>query len=195
MKYYVVKYTGPFGFIKPWSAVRDGKTFSQQFLTPSIVEGMEKKLFPELLDRSGIHKIMRHKLRYAGMNMQQERTQPLNWEIKGSKNTKTYKRPQSILIRGVMLSPELFLAFSSKDDALTASQQHLCLCRNEDIVLPDSEVLEMEEADFNLMPGFELRFETDRPDSFMVGFNRFADNAPMYGHIEIGGEAVLAPRE
>ena len=33
---YVVTYKGQFGFIKPWTAVRDGETFSQQFLTPSI---------------------------------------------------------------------------------------------------------------------------------------------------------------
>ena len=46
---YIVEYNGTFGFIKPWSAVRDSKTFSQQFLTPSIVEGMEKKLFPEMI--------------------------------------------------------------------------------------------------------------------------------------------------
>lgn len=38
---YVVKYSGPFGFVKPWTAVRDSETFSQQFLTPSIVEGIE----------------------------------------------------------------------------------------------------------------------------------------------------------
>lgn len=47
MKYYVVKFTGPFGFIKPWTAVRDasgGETYSQQFLTPSIVEGIRQKL-------------------------------------------------------------------------------------------------------------------------------------------------------
>lgn len=37
---YVVTYKGQFGFIKPWSAVRDGETFSQQFLTPSIIEGI-----------------------------------------------------------------------------------------------------------------------------------------------------------
>ncbi len=46
MNYFVVKYIGPFGFIKPWTAVRDSKTFSQQFLTASIVEGIEKKIFP-----------------------------------------------------------------------------------------------------------------------------------------------------
>ena len=42
---YIVTYKGKFGFIKPWTAVRDGETFSQQFLTPSIIEGIEKKLF------------------------------------------------------------------------------------------------------------------------------------------------------
>lgn len=63
---YIVKYKGKFGFIKPWTAVRDGETFSQQFLTPSIIEGIEKKLFPELLNNNGvICKIKRHKLNYA----------------------------------------------------------------------------------------------------------------------------------
>lgn len=58
---YIVIYKGKFGFIKPWTAVRDGETFSQQFLTPSIIEGIEKKLFPELLECNGeICKIVRH---------------------------------------------------------------------------------------------------------------------------------------
>ena len=67
MKYYVVKYTGPFGFIKPWTAVRDasgGETYSQQFLTPSIIEGIRQKL--------EVTEIMRHKLSYAGIDLQQE---------------------------------------------------------------------------------------------------------------------------
>lgn len=42
---FVVTYKGQFGFIKPWTAVRDGETFSQQFLTPSIIEGIEKNCF------------------------------------------------------------------------------------------------------------------------------------------------------
>ncbi len=63
MTYYVVKYSGPFGFIKPWTAVRDGETFSQQFLTPSIVEELRKNCFPELLNEPGkIQKILRHRL-------------------------------------------------------------------------------------------------------------------------------------
>ena len=48
---YIVKYSGPFGFIKPWTAVRDEKTFSQQFLTPSIIEGL----------RNLVDSIIRHK--------------------------------------------------------------------------------------------------------------------------------------
>jgi len=65
--YYVVKYAGPFGFIKPWTAVRDGETFSQQFLTPSIVEGIRQKL--------EVNRILRYKLTYAAMDVQQETVQ------------------------------------------------------------------------------------------------------------------------
>ena len=74
-KYFVVQYSGAFGFIKPWTAVRDSETFSQQFLTPSIVEGIEKKLFPQLLGHKGeILKIKRHRLNYGAMSTQQEKT-------------------------------------------------------------------------------------------------------------------------
>lgn len=52
-KLFVVKYSGPFGFIKPWTAVRDGETYSQQFLTPSIAEGMEKNFFLKCLQKGG----------------------------------------------------------------------------------------------------------------------------------------------
>ena len=81
---YIVKYVGPFGYIKPWTAVRDSETFSQQFLTPSIVEGLEKKLFPELLDKPGgqTQKVLRHRLSYAGLSLQQERTWSKGWVTK-----------------------------------------------------------------------------------------------------------------
>ncbi len=65
--YYVVKYSSPFGFIKPWTAVRDSKTFSQQFLTPSIIEGIGQKLEGS--------SIVRHKLSYTSISIQQEQTQ------------------------------------------------------------------------------------------------------------------------
>lgn len=40
---YIVKYAGPFGFIKPWTAVRDGKTFSQQFLKQGLIRSARTK--------------------------------------------------------------------------------------------------------------------------------------------------------
>lgn len=177
---FVVKYSGPFGFIKPWTAVRDSETFSQQFLTPSIVEGIEKKLFPELIPTQGIFKILRHKLHYVGISRQQEVTQTRGWENK--KQEKRMFRSNSILVRGVMLSPSLYLAFETLEDAERAVLQHICLCRNEDIMYPESVETITEEA-FDQLEGFELRFEQTE-NSFMVGFNRF-DGSAMYGTLKL----------
>ncbi|MEL6638762.1 MAG: hypothetical protein AAFR05_18555, partial [Bacteroidota bacterium] len=116
MYYYVVKYVGHFGFIKPWTAVRDEETFSQQFLTPSTVEGMEKKLFPELLDRPGRHKILRHRINFLGLVSQQERT----WSKGGFKvwkAKKQWKTNLGVITRSVLLEPHLYLAFGRADDA------------------------------------------------------------------------------
>lgn len=187
--YYVVKYAGKFGFIKPWTAVRDGETYSQQFLTPSILEGIEKKLFPEMLPKSGtVEKIVRHKLIYSSIDIQQEQTQTRGWDRKPKE--KLMVRNLSILKRGVMLNPELYLAFKYESDAKCASRQHICLCRNEDVMLPDEEILEMEDSDFSNLRGFELRFG-ESEQSFLVGYNRFDGNKPMYGWLEIDGCNVL----
>jgi hypothetical protein len=178
--YYVVKYTGPFGFIKPWTAVRDSKTFSQQFLTPSIIEGIRQKL--------EVDSIVRHKLTYSSINVQQEQAQTRGWEKKSQ--TKMMVRNQSILERGVLINPILYLAFEKKEDAAKASFQHICLCRNEDVLFPDAEILEIAEMEFNTLTGFELRFgESDK--SFLVGFNRFDETKPMYGWLEITGKPVI----
>ena len=185
--YYVVKYTGTFGFIKPWTAVRDGETFSQQFLTPSIIEGMEKKLFPELLENNGeIRKIQRHKLSYDAIDSQQEVTQTKGWKV----SKKEMTRERSILKRGVMLNPVLYLAFAEKSDAETAMKQHICLCRNEDILLPNAEISELTEEQFAELDGFELRFG-ESEQSFLVGYNRFDEAKPMYGWIEYNGNKIL----
>lgn len=184
---YIVKYTGKFGFIKPWTAVRDGETFSQQFLTPSIIEGIEKKLFPELLKYNGvISKIQRHKLSYTAIDMQQEVTQTRGWKISKQQMT----RQRSILLRGIMLDPILYLAFKDRNDAVVASKQHICLCRNEDILLPCTDIYEYTEDEFDRLDGFELRFG-ESEQSFLVGFNRFDDGNPMYGWIEYNGNKLL----
>ena len=183
---YVVTYKGQFGFIKPWTAVRDGETFSQQFLTPSIIEGIEKKLFPELLNISGIHKILRHKLKYDSMETQQEVTQTRGWQYKN----RTFIRDRSVLKRSVLLNPVLYIAFEDEEDAISASKQHVCVCRNEDILLPESEIRVMEEEQFNQLSGFELRFG-ESEQSFLVGYNRFNDYQPMLGWIEYNGQSLL----
>lgn len=180
--FYIVQYKGPFGFIKPWTAVRDELTFSQQFLTPSIIEGMRQKL--------EVQEILRHRLSYAGIARQQEQTQPRAWEQKTDRKSKTVtmSRARSILKRGIMLYPVLTLAFSSEEDAVKASEQHICLCRNEDILLPDlSRTVTSEE--FEQIHGFELLFEKGF-GSFIVGYNRFAQSEPMYGRLLISGNPI-----
>lgn len=174
---HVVRYKGPFGFIKPWTAVRDGETYSQQFLTPSIVEGIRQKL--------GVSSILRHRLAHQGFCRQQELIQSAGYE-ENTRN-RTLTRKQSIIVRGVLLNPMLTLAFDSKADAEQAVTQHLCLCRNEDLLYPVGDVLAMQEQEFDSIPGFELRFGQDEPGAFLVGYNRFEQGAPMYGRLEIVG--------
>lgn len=203
---HVVKYSGPFGFIKPWTAVRDNETFSQQFLTPSIIEGIEKKLFPELLNNNGIFKIVRHRLTYSGLSRQQEQTQPRGIKQKPERITKKTKvvelsRPKSILTRGVLINPILFLCFGEKENAERAITQNICLCRNEDILIPtsfddgqDILIKEITDEEFDdpkgEFRGFELRFGENK-ESFIVGYNRFNMNKPMYGWLHIVGENPL----
>lgn len=187
MEYYVVKYTGPFGFIKPWTAVRDGETFSQQFLTQSIVEGIEKKLFPEMLDQKGIQQIFRHRLNYCGIDIQQERTWSKGgFKAKWEKNQ--YKTNIAVLKRGVMLEPNLYLAFKDKLYAHRSFVQSICLCRNEDIVLPKS-ITRMTEHEFNLIPGFELLYGNTE-QAFKVGFNRFDNASDMMGELKVVGNPI-----
>lgn len=192
-KYYVVKYSGQFGFIKPWTAVRDSETFSQQFLTPSIVEGIEKKLFPELLAESGINKIKAHRLSYTQMSSQQEVIQTRGWNSTKQGKQILFERPKAILLRGVLLEPVLHLAFTTEEDAEVALKQHICLCRNEDILLPtQTQIEETYSVDFNedteRFAGYELIFEKNEK-AFIVGYHRFT-NEPMYGWLKIVGTPV-----
>ncbi len=190
---YVVKYSGPFGFIKPWTAVRDGKTFSQQFLTPSIVEGIEKKLFPELLQQKGqIHKIIRHRINYCGIDIQQERT----WSKGGfvaKKEKGIYKTNMGIIERGVMLNPNLYLAFSKEKDAQRALLQAICFCRNEDLLFPEL-MEEMTIDEFEKIHGFELLFTYDE-SGFKVGHNRFDNAREMFGELIVIGNPIRSANE
>lgn len=170
--YFVIKYSGPFGFIKPWTAVRDSETFSQQFLTPSMIEGIRQKL--------EVSEILRHRLTYRSMDNQQEVTHTRAWNY--AKKRKLYTRARSIINRGVMLEPDLYLAFPTEADALKAFGQHICLARNEDVMLPEEYLGQTDKSTFDELAGFELIFERTH-DSFLVGYNRFANGAPMYGRL------------
>jgi hypothetical protein len=90
-----------------------------------------------------------------------------------------------------LIHPVLVLGFSTNEDAKKAFEQHICLCRNEDILLPDrnSEIKEIPENEFNKLEGFELII-TDADEGFMVGYNRFNDFEPMYGRLEITDGAI-----
>jgi len=191
---YLVKYSGPFGFIKPWTAVRDSETFSQQFLTPSIVAGIERKLFPELLkEEFGVYKIKRYRLTYQQISQQQEQIQPRGWNAKGTLKNRTYERPYSILTRGVMINPVLFIAFDNLQNAELADKQHICLTRNEDILYPLEEIIKVSEEEFDSNEerfyGFELIFEKNE-QAFLVGYNRMDKNKSMYGWLKIVGNPV-----
>ena len=180
---YVVTFEGPFGFIKPWTAVRDELTYSQQFLTPSTIEGMRQKL--------GVSAILRHRLAHQGFSRQGETTQSAGIKTKTvkSRNEITYKRPTAVLDRGVMLNPRLHLAFPTYGDAERAHGQHLCLSRNEDVIMPDGPIQELSVSAFDDLTGFELRFGREE-DAFMVGYNRYEEGAPMFGTLTITGDPV-----
>lgn len=189
MQYYVVKFVGPFAFIKPWTAVRDSQTYSQQFLTPSMIRGIELKLFPELLDLYS-PKILRHRLSYTGLSLQRERTQPKGIKIKKKgKLVVGIERPRSIIDRGVLLEPLLYLAFATLEEAEHSAKQHICLARNEDVMLPNADILRLDEPGFDEIPGFELK-AVESEEGFLVGYNRFQESAPMYGQIKVFGNPI-----
>ena len=213
MKYYVVKYAGPFAFIKPWTAVRDGETFSQQFLTPSILEGMEKKLFPEMLVKKGLQQaIVGHRLNYIAVSRQQEQTWSKAWieksgepiiiqkiikrkgleELADVKIPTITRRPATgIITRGILLEPNLYLAFSTLDYANRAFTQHICLARNEDVLFPEA-LIETTETEWTspAFPGFELVFGNGETLNFKTGYNRFDNAAPMYGQLASYGDPI-----
>jgi hypothetical protein len=95
----------------------------------------------------------------------------------------------------VLINPILYLAFDKHEYAKTAIKQHICLCRNEDVLLPSQEIVTIEELEFDneelsQYHGFELRFEQNER-SFLVGYNRFTDPPePMHGWLHIVGNPI-----
>ena len=184
---YAVTYAGPFGFIKPWTAVRDGLTYSQPFLSPSTIEGMRIKL--------GVSAILRHRLRHGGISRQQEHVHAAGWKGKKVPDGKAVVRPTGVITRGVLLRPSLTLAFATAEDAERAAADHLCLCRNEDLVFPVAEggelVREMTPAEFDAVVGFEMHPESG-PGAVPLGVSRYTGEM-MTGRLEVVGDPANAP--
>lgn len=175
---YIVKYEGSFGFIKPWSAVRDSKTKSSFYLTPSILTGIERKLFPEN-DITENVLILKHRLSFSDVTFQQEMTSSVNYELKKVKgfNNKYYERNASIVNRGLLLYPVLYLMFDSYETAYDVMAQHICLCRNEDIMLPTKLITINDESEFDneeIFSGYEsFPCNEEENNSIYCGLNKY----------------------
>lgn len=192
---FVVKYSGQFGFIRPFSAMRCEYITSQKFISPSTIEGI--RIF---LNCKG--KIIRNKLSYEWIDNQQEviynkMSIPLPKKKKGkdddtdnvdkayeelyfaSENKRNYINSKhvstSILTRGVMVNPTVYLAFEDEEDAKHAVETHICLCRREDIMFP-IDIYEMSDEDFDNLNGVEC---VEDASGIFNGFNRFT-NERMY---------------
>lgn len=139
-----------------------------------------------------IYKIKRHRLNYIGLSEQQERTQSKGISLTVVDKRKFPSRELSILKRNVMVEPHLYLAFTEKEDAEHAFAQHICLCRNEDILMPEEFLEFSDEADFDKIEGFELLFCSEA-EGFKVGHNRFAFGEAMYGELKIFGNPIRQP--
>jgi len=172
--YYVVRYTGVFGFIKPFSAIRDELTCSQSFLTPSILNGIEQKLFPETLDQKKNSIIISHKLSHNGQSMQQEMVR-----------ARVYKNESSmgVIKRGVLIRPVLHLAFPNEIYAKSAFKQHICLTRNEDLLFPEENFICTKE-EFENIPGMSFT-ESEDGEGLLVGFNRYDSFKEMIVNLSI----------
>jgi len=193
---YIIKFEGSFGFIKPWSAVRDSKTKSCDFLTPSILMGIERKLFPELsINENGkINKILRYRLSFQDISFQQESTKSIAYERKGKIIKDRYFMANSSTInRGVLINPILYLMFNTKEDAENVMGQHICLCRNEDVLL-STELIEIEdESEFDNVEKFSgyesFSCEENDNNSIFCGLNKYSKNK-QYTIRKIFGEPV-----
>lgn len=165
---YVVKYKGTFGFIKPFSAVRDLTTLTQRFLTESSIEGMKR-----YLECDG--NIIRHKIFYQSTSEQQECTESAGVQKNNEKVRAIYKRI-------VLVNPILYLGFEKQEDAERAFSNIVHLSRKEDIMIPD-QILELNEEEFDKIEGTES-FKSDKENGHFVGLNKYTKDK-MYAVIKV----------
>lgn len=169
-----------FGFIAPYTSVRDSETFSLTFCPPSVIDGIEKNL-----GCSG--KIVRHKLTYFMGAMDKE-------FVKAIVYTKTNDLKQTIHLKHVLINPVLTLAFDNYSDANNAVLTSISFGQKEYLLcaLPNSDdnttkmktnqddyIQIINDDDFDLIPGVET-FLTTEDDGIYVGNNRQRGNERMF---------------
>lgn len=173
---YSIRFEGTFGFIKPYTAVRDSKVMSQRYIPASTIEGIRQFL--------GVDSIKRYRLDCYGISWQQETTSSKKTVNKNGK----VQYNVSIIQRGVLVNPILHLLFETKEMAEIASMQHICLCRKQDILIPSKEITNLSEEEFDQVNGYELQFcSSKEPGAISWGFNRFDNGKRMYGHMRVFG--------
>lgn len=166
-----MRYSGLFAFIKPFSAIRDELVMSSIYVPPSVIMGIEGHLFGTATGR-----ILRSRLSFQGVSYQKEliHTAGWNWVL-----GKSYERGQSILNRGILLYPELVLAFSTLDQALLAATGWVMLSRREDVLMPHSDPQSCSLSEWDALPGYEcIPVALNEPGAVPMGYT--LDGSPMY---------------
>ena len=95
-------------------------------------------------------------------------------------------------ILGITLTKRNSSSSSSLELAERAILQHICLCRNEDVLFPESNIETVNESGWKSekYPGFELIEALEGEPTFRVGFNRFNEATPMFGSVISFGDPV-----
>ena len=140
---------------------------------------MEFKVFTDegYIVNGDVQYIKRHKLSHSGFCAQQETIQSPNIKFgtSGSRNC-VVDGGVGIINRHVLIKPKLFIGLENKKNANILIENMVKLTRNEDLMIPKSEITEMSYKEFDLIVGLES-FEDK--NGFLAGFNRFKKFGPM----------------
>lgn len=179
---YVVKYTGEFGFIKPFTSMRDDFINSEKYLYPSTINGIEKKIFNDIQDR-----IVRHRLDFDSLSEQKETTKSISPK---TENGKTFYE-RNLISKIFLINPKLYLFFDNIEDAEIANKTVVFLSRNEDILFPNKNIININDNEIDNVDGFEgVKTTMEDEEGMFVGFNKYT-NKRQYIRLEIFGEPTI----
>lgn len=171
---YIVKYEGKFGFIRPVNCDKNIKIYSQDYIVSSHLYGMRDKL------KTG--NIKRHLLKADdGFSEEQIETNSISYPDHVIRNLDAKHKQdsfKSILTIGKLQNPQLWLAFSKKEDLLKAKTQVVHLVDSENMLFP-VEFFDMSEYEFNQFQketGGKEFIETYNQNDLVFGYNRYSRN-------------------